>query len=226
MPAYCLFAGVHVVHPDALLTADVAAPVENTVALLFAFLSPSVVTSAAAKEVAAVDAVGCQVARSVTSPEGAGLRVGVAEVGRVFVIDQVALCGGFEVVVLGSQCLDPAPGLAVFLHHHLRGAVVLVLHVVPDHSEVGLRPPAGFDLTAARQTVALTLEEHVVIHGYSPSLVVVPVHGRACVRAVLPSVSKLPGHHAAELHILAAAAPLPAFSGRAFVARITPTDGG
>ena len=140
---------MHIVYSDALLAADVATPMENTVALLFALLSPCVVTSAAAEEVTAVDAVGREVAHSVTGPKRARVRVGITEVWRVFVVHQVTFCGWFEVVVFGSKCFHPAPGLAVFLHNHLRGAVVLVLHVVSDHPEVRLRPPAGLDFTAA-----------------------------------------------------------------------------
>ena len=110
---------MHVVHPHTLLTADVAAPVENTVTLLFSLLSPGVVTSAAAEEVAPVDAVGRQVADAIAGAKRAGLRIGVAEIGRVFVVNQVALRGGFEVVVLGPEGLHPSAGLLVFLHHHL-----------------------------------------------------------------------------------------------------------
>lgn len=53
----------------------------------------------------------------------------------------------------------------MFLHYHLRSAVILILHVVSDDPEVRLRPPARLDLTAAREAVALTLQEHVVIEG-------------------------------------------------------------
>lgn len=133
-----LFAGVHVVDPNALLTADVAAPVEDAVAFLLPLLSPGVVASAAAEEVASVDAVGRQVADAVAGPKGAGLGVGVAEVGRALVVNQVSLRRGFEVVVLGPQGLHPAPGLPVLLHHHLGGAVILVLHVVANDSKVRL----------------------------------------------------------------------------------------
>lgn len=100
---------VHVVHAHALLTADVAAPVEDAVALLFALLSPGVVAAAAAQQVAALDAVRRHVAGSVTRPKGAGLRVGLAEVRRALVVDQVALGGVLEEVVLDPQSLHPAP---------------------------------------------------------------------------------------------------------------------
>lgn len=53
-----------------------------------------------------------------------------------------------------------------------------------------------------------------------------PVHGGASVRPVLPGIRELPGHHAPELHVLAAAPPLPALPRRALVARVTPADGG
>lgn len=72
---------MHIVHPHALLTADIAAPVENTVTLLLSFLSPRVVTSAAAQEVTPVYAVGRQVADAIPSAKGAGLRIGVTEIG-------------------------------------------------------------------------------------------------------------------------------------------------
>lgn len=138
-----------VVDAHTLLTADVAAPVEDAVALLFAFLSPGVVAAAAAQQVAALDAVRRHVAGSVARPEGAGLRVGLAEVGRALVVDQVPLCGVLEEVVLDPQRLHPASRLAVLLHHHLGGAVVLVFQVVAQHAEVWLRPPAGLHLAAS-----------------------------------------------------------------------------
>ena len=159
------FAGVHVVDSHALLTADVAAPVENAVALLLSLLSPGVVTPAAAEEVTAVYAVGRQVADAIAGAEGAGLGVWVAEIGGALVVNQVTFCGGFEIVVLGSQGLHPPAGLLVFLHYHLWRTVVLILHVVTNDSEVRLRPPARLDLAAAREPVALTLQEHVVIEG-------------------------------------------------------------
>lgn len=72
---------MHVVHSHALLTPDVTAPVENTVALLLSPFSPGVVTSAAAEEVAAIYAVRRQVADPISGTEGARLRVGVTEIG-------------------------------------------------------------------------------------------------------------------------------------------------
>jgi len=156
---------VHVVDAHALLAADVAAPVEDAVALLLALLSPRVVAAAAAQQVAALDAVRRHVADAVARPERAGLRVGLAEVGRALVVDQVALGGVLEEVVLDAQRLHPAAGLAVLLHHHLRGAVVLVLQVVAQQAEVRLRPPACLHLAAPRQAVALAAQVHVVQDG-------------------------------------------------------------
>lgn len=138
-----------IVDSYALLAADVAAPVEDTVALLFPFLSPRVVPAAAAQEVAAVDAVRGDVADPVAGPEGACLGVGLTKVGRVLVVNQVFLSRGLEEVVFGPEGLHPAAGFAVLLHHHFRGAVVLVLEVVADNPEVWLGPPAGLHFTAA-----------------------------------------------------------------------------
>lgn len=76
-----LFASVHIVDSHTLLTADVAAPVENTVTLLLSLLSPGVVTSAAAEEVASVYAMRRQVADAITGAKGASLRIGVTEIG-------------------------------------------------------------------------------------------------------------------------------------------------
>lgn len=66
-------ARVDVVDAHTLLAADVAAPVEDAVALLLALLSLGVVASAAAQQVAALYAVRRHIAGSVTSPEGSGL---------------------------------------------------------------------------------------------------------------------------------------------------------
>lgn len=158
-------ARVNVVDAHALLTADVAAPVEDAVAFLFPLLSSGVVAAAAAQQVAALYSMRRHVADAVSRPEGARLRVRLAEVGRALVVDQVALGGVLEEVVLDPQRLHPAAGLAVLLHHHLGGAVVLVLQVVPQHAEVWLRPPARLDLAAPGQAVALAAQVHVVQDG-------------------------------------------------------------
>lgn len=79
MPA--LLARVDIVDSYAFLAADVAAPVEDTVALLFPFLSPRVVPAAAAQKVTAVNPMGSDVTDPVTSPEGTRLRVGLTKVG-------------------------------------------------------------------------------------------------------------------------------------------------
>lgn len=142
-------ARVYVVDTHALLTADVAAPVEDAVTLLLAFLSPGVVAAAAAQQVTALDAVRRHVADSVAGSKGARLRVGLAEIGRTLVVDQVALGGVLKEGVLDPQRLHPASRLAVLLHHHLRGAVVLVFQVVAQHAEVRLRPPTCLHLTAS-----------------------------------------------------------------------------
>lgn len=160
-----LLAGVDIIDSYTLLTADIAAPVENAVTLLLPLLSPSVVASAAAQQVTPVYAVGRQVADAIPSAEGAGLWVGFTEIRRAFIVNQVTLRGWFEVVVLGSQGLHPSPGLPVFFHHHLRGAIVLVFHVVTDDSEVGLRPPARLHFAAAGEPVALTPQKHVAVEG-------------------------------------------------------------
>lgn len=156
---------VNVIDAHALLTADVAAPVEVAVAFLFTLLSPGVVAAAAAQQVAALYSVRRHVAHAISSPEGARLGVGLAEVWRALVVDQVALSGVLKEVVLDPQGLHPASGLAVLLHHHLGGAVVLVLQVVAQHAEDRLRPPARLDLAAPGQAVAFAAKVHVVEDG-------------------------------------------------------------
>lgn len=156
---------VHVIDAHALLAADIAAPVKDAVTLLFALLSPGVVAAAAAQQVAALDAVWRHIADSVARPKGAGLRVGLTEVGRALVVDQVALSGVLEEGVLDPQRLHPASRLTVLLHHHLWGAVILVLQVVTQHAEVRLRPPARLHLTASWQAVTFAAQVHVVQDG-------------------------------------------------------------
>lgn len=56
-----LLAGVDVINSSTLLAADVAAPVENTVTFLLAFLSSGVVAPTTAQQVTSVDTVGRQV---------------------------------------------------------------------------------------------------------------------------------------------------------------------
>lgn len=70
-----------IIDPYALLTADVAAPMEDTMALLLPLLSPCVVSSPAAQEVATINPMGSDVADPVAGAKGASLRVWLAEVG-------------------------------------------------------------------------------------------------------------------------------------------------
>lgn len=60
----------------------------------------------------------------------------------------------------------------------------------------------------------------------SARFVVVAVHRRARVRAILPGVGELPGHQHPELGVLAAAAPLPALPGWTFVVGVATAHGG
>lgn len=121
-PSQCpgsLLAGVYIIDSDALLAADVAAPVEDAVALLLPLLRPRVVATATAEQITAVDAVGGDIASPVPGAERARLWVGLTKVGGVLIVDQVPLSGRLEERVLGPQSLHPASGLPVLLHHHL-----------------------------------------------------------------------------------------------------------
>lgn len=160
-----LLAGVDVVDAYALLAAHVAAPVEDAVTLLLPLLSPGVVAAAAAQQVAAVDPVGGDVARSVPRPKGPRLRVGLAKIGGVLIVDQIPLRRWLEKSVLGPKSFHPSPRFTVLFNHHLRSAVVFILQVVANCPEIGLGPPAGLDLAASREAVALALQVHVVQDG-------------------------------------------------------------
>ena len=64
-------------------------------------------------------------------------------------------------------------------------------------------------------------------HGYrSTRFIVVAVHRRARVRAILSSVRELPGYQHPELRVLTAAAPLPALPGWTFVVGVATAHGG
>lgn len=156
---------MHVVDANALLAADVAAPVEDAMAFLLPLLRPRVVAAATAQQITAVDAVRGDIASPVPGAEGARLWVGFTKVGGVLIIDEVPLGGGLEERILGPQSLHPASGFPVLLDHHLGGAVVLVLEEVANGAEVGLGPPTGLHLTAARQAMAFALQVHVVQDG-------------------------------------------------------------
>lgn len=160
-----LLARVNIVDPRALLATDVTTPVENAVTLLLPLLSPGIVATPTAQEVATIYPVRGDVADPVTGAERAGFGVRLAEVGRVLVVDQVSLSRRLEEVVFGAERLYPASGFPVLLHHHFRSAVVLVFQVVADDSEVGLGPPTSFHLAATGQSVTFALEVHVVNNG-------------------------------------------------------------
>lgn len=118
--------------------------------LLLAFLRPGVVPTAAAQQVATIDAVRCDVADPVPGPKRASLGVWLAKVWRVFIIDKVPLGRRFKELVLGTKGFYPAPGLSVLLHHHLRCTVVFIFQIIPNHPEIRLGPPAGLHLAAPR----------------------------------------------------------------------------
>lgn len=162
-----LLAGVDIVDAYALLAAHVAAPVEDAVTFLLPFLSPGVVATTAAQQVTAIDPVGGDVARSVPRPKGACLWVGLAKIGGVLIVDQIPLRRRLEKSVLGPKSFYPSPRFSVLFNHHLGGAVVFILQVVTDCPEIRLGPPAGLDLAASRETVALALQVHVVQDGLS-----------------------------------------------------------
>lgn len=160
-----LLAGVNIIDPYALLTADVATPMEDAVTLLLPLLSSRVVPTSTAQEIATVYPVRGDVADPVPGAEWAGFRIRLAEIGWILIVDQVSLGRCFEEVIFGPESLYPASRLPMLLHHHLRSAVVFVLEVVTNDPEVGLGPPAGLHLAAAWQPVALTFEMHVVNNG-------------------------------------------------------------
>lgn len=162
-----LLAGVDIIDAYALLAADVATPVEDAVTLLLPFLSPGVVATTTAQQVAAVDPVGGDVACSVPRPKGARLWVGLAKIGGVLIVDQIPLRRRLEKSVLGPKSFYPSPRFSVLFDHHLGGAVIFILQVVTDRPEIRLGPPAGLDLAASRETVALALQVHVIQDGLS-----------------------------------------------------------
>lgn len=163
----CLLAGVDIVDAYALLAAHVAAPVEDAVTLLLPFLSPGVVATTAAQQVAAINPVGGDVACSVPRPKGARLWVGLAKIRGVLVVDQIPLRWWLEKSILGPKSFYPSPRFSVLFNHHLGGAVIFILQVVTNCPEIRLGPPAGLDLAASRETVALALQVHVIQDGLS-----------------------------------------------------------
>ena len=162
-----LLAGVDIVDAYTLLAAHIAAPVEDAVTLLLSFLSPGVVATTAAQQVAAVDPVGGDVARSVPRPKGACLWVGLTKIGGVLIVDQIPLRWWLEKSILGPKSFYPSPRFSVLFNHHLRGAVVFILQVVTNCPEIRLGPPAGLDFAASGETVALALQVHVIQDGLS-----------------------------------------------------------
>lgn len=86
-PTWLLLAGVHIIDSDALLAADIAAPVEDAVAFLFPLLRPRVVATATAQQIAAIDAMGGDIASPVPGAKGARLWVGLTKVGGVLIVD-------------------------------------------------------------------------------------------------------------------------------------------
>lgn len=110
---------MYIVDANALLAADVAAPVEDAMTFLLPLLRPGVVAPATAQQIAAINAVGGDIASPVPGTKGARLWVGLTKVGGVLVVDQVPLRGWLKECILGPKGLHPASGLPMLLHHHL-----------------------------------------------------------------------------------------------------------
>lgn len=162
LPPIPLFAGVDVINPDTFLAADITAPVEDAMALLLPLLCPGVVATATAEQITPVDPMWSHVACSVPRAKWTSLRVGLTEVGWVLIVDQVTLCWWLEEGILGPQCLNPPTGFSVFLYHHFRSTVILVLQVVTNGPEIRLSPPARFNLTTAGEAMTLAFQVHVI----------------------------------------------------------------
>lgn len=174
----------------AQLALDLAAPVEGAGAPLDYRHLLSLVTSAAAHEVAAVDADARVVALPPVGAEDAEFRVLLTERRRRLHVDEILLPGRLVLRVVRLQLevvAMPAPGaVAVLMHgvarrvagdgivvdaralriadHHPGGPVEAVLQVVADHAEIRQPHPAGLHRARAGHAVALALLTHLRSH--------------------------------------------------------------
>ncbi|KAJ8867616.1 hypothetical protein PR048_031419 [Dryococelus australis] len=152
---------------------DLTAPVEGARAPLHDNHLLSPVASAAAHEVAAVDADGRVVALAAVRALDAQAGVALAEPGGGLEVHEVLHPWRLVVRVVGLQLEGvplalASPGLAAqaagVAHHDARRAVEPVLEVVADQPEAGQPHPARLDGARTRHPVALALLPHVGRH--------------------------------------------------------------
>lgn len=151
------------------LALDLAAPVEGAGAPFDDDHLLGAVSTAAAHEVASVDADAGLVALTTVRSLDAEARVALAEAWRRLQVDQVLGARRLVVRVVGPQLKVVAVALGstettVVAQLDARGAVEAVLEVVADHAEVGQPHPACPNRARTRHAVALALLLHLRHH--------------------------------------------------------------
>lgn len=145
---------------------DFAAPVESASAALDHLLHLRFVASAAAHQIAAVDADRRLVADAPLRPGDAQFQVLLAEVGRVLVVDQIFLGRGLVLRVVRLQLVvvllaTVARRPARVADEDPRGSVETVLQIVADDAEERQSHPAGPHRTRAAHSVTFALLSHL-----------------------------------------------------------------
>lgn len=160
--------GVHRAACLADLAVHRTTPVERAAASLQFFANLGLVAAAAAHQLAPVDADRRVVADTASRARYAEFQVRVAEVGRVFEVDEVFARGRLVRRVVRLQLelglLLEAAEVTLVGHEHPRRAVEPVLDVVADVAEHGQTHPARLHRARTGHAVALALAPHLMRH--------------------------------------------------------------
>ncbi|RUS90954.1 hypothetical protein EGW08_001258, partial [Elysia chlorotica] len=141
-----------------LLTPDLAAPEELTVAVVHLLLDKRLVAPPTAHELAAVQARAVLLTLATAGAQGALLGLVLAEVRRLSQVDEVLLGGALVEVGDALQ-----PGSGVVPAYHAR-AVKLVLEQAADAAEWLHLAPAHLHGAVPRDAVALAHDPHLFFH--------------------------------------------------------------
>lgn len=143
---------------DTRVARHLTAPTKPTLAVHFLAHRTGVVATTAAQQFTAFYTRRRGIAFAALRAQRAGLPVRLAEVGRLFRVDQVRPTGRLDGRPFGNEMV------AVVARYHLGSAVESLLQPVAHVAERWHLPPARPQRARSRQAVAFTLRVHQMLH--------------------------------------------------------------
>lgn len=143
---------------DTRVTRDFATPAKPTLAVHFLADGAGIVPATAAQQFTSFDARRRSVALSALRAQRPGLPVRLAEVGRLFRVDQIRPAGRLNGRAFGNEAVS------VVAWYHFGSAVEPLLETVAHVAESWHLAPARPQRTRSGQAVTLALRVHQMLH--------------------------------------------------------------